>query len=103
MNEINPTGKIGRRSAIKNTNAKITQTKGDTAIPTGGQDKVTLSTTSKVKGVKKAGISVATDVRRDLVAKFKSHLRDGTYVVKAEEIADKIVQKIRENKNKMIF
>jgi len=33
------------------------------------------------------------------VNKFRNVLRDGTYSIKADEIADKIVQKIRDNKN----
>jgi len=41
---------------------------------------------------------VRQEIRRELVKKFKSSLQKGNYKVKAPEIAEKIVQKIRENK-----
>jgi len=39
------------------------------------------------------------EIRMELVAKFKSSLQKGTYRVKSPEIAEKIVQKIRDNKH----
>ncbi|MFQ5672196.1 MAG: flagellar biosynthesis anti-sigma factor FlgM [Nitrospinales bacterium] len=46
--------------------------------------------------------SPPTEIRRDLVKKFRRVLKEGAYEVKAEEIADKIVQKIREEKDRII-
>jgi len=43
------------------------------------------------------------EVRKDLVSKYKSILKKGSYKIKAEEIADKMVQKIREDRNQVLF
>lgn len=45
----------------------------------------------------------STKIRQDLVKKYKSTLADGTYEVKARELAEKMVQKIRENKERTII
>ena len=42
-------------------------------------------------------------IRKDLVAKYKVSLADGTYEVKAQELAKKMIQKIRENKTRNII
>ena len=41
---------------------------------------------------------VRQDVRFELVERFKGYLQKGTYKIKAPEIAEKMVQKISENK-----
>jgi len=66
-------------------------------------DQVTLSETSKAQASASEVKSVASEIRQDLVNKFRDILQKGSYEVKANEIADKIVQKIRENKNSMIL
>ena len=66
-------------------------------------DRVSLSQTSKVKASVQSKGGVASDIRMELVNKYRGILENGSYVVKAEEIADKIVQKIRENKNRVIL
>ena len=43
------------------------------------------------------------EIRYELVNKFRDILQNESYEVKAHEIADKIVQKIRENKNHLIL
>ena len=40
------------------------------------------------------------EVRQDLVRKYKVSLANGTYEVKAQELAEKMIQKIRENKSR---
>ena len=40
-----------------------------------------------------------TEIRQDLVSKYRTGLKKGTYTVKAEEIAAKIIQKIRDQKS----
>ncbi len=40
----------------------------------------------------------APEIRQDLVNKYKVSLANGTYEVKARELAEKMIQKIRENK-----
>lgn len=42
------------------------------------------------------------EIRKDLVTKYKVSLADGTYEVKAQELAEKMIQKIRENKTRNI-
>jgi len=41
----------------------------------------------------------ATEVRYDLVNDFRLSLERGNYLVRAQEIADKMVQKIRDARN----
>ena len=45
----------------------------------------------------------AGEIRQDLVHKFKQTLADGTYEVKGRELAEKMVQKIRENRTRTII
>ena len=66
-------------------------------------DQVTLSETSKTQASASEVKIVTSEIRQELVNKFRDILQNGTYEVKANEIADKIVQKIRENKNSMIL
>jgi len=44
----------------------------------------------------------APKIRQDMVDKYKVSLADGTYEVKAQELAEKMIQKIRENKARQI-
>ena len=61
-------------------------------------DRISLSETYKGKSSKnKKGI--VSDVRYDLVKKYREILADGSYKIKSDELADKIVQKVKENKN----
>lgn len=42
-------------------------------------------------------------IRQDMVNKYKISLANGTYEVKAQELAEKIIQKIREDKTREII
>ncbi|MEE9498322.1 MAG: flagellar biosynthesis anti-sigma factor FlgM, partial [Nitrospinaceae bacterium] len=42
-------------------------------------------------------------IRQDLVDKYKVSLANGTYEVKAQELAEKMIQKIREDKTREII
>lgn len=92
MEEIKPTTKIERRTGV-NRPASSEKTTKKSSTPPGKEDRVTLSKVSK------APASRSGEIRRDLVAKFKTVLQDGGYRIKADEIAEKMVQKIRDNKN----
>jgi anti-sigma28 factor (negative regulator of flagellin synthesis) len=46
---------------------------------------------------------IASDVRYELIKKYKTVLAEGTYKIKSDELADKMIQKIKENKNTVIF
>lgn len=45
----------------------------------------------------------SSEIRRELVEEYKSALANGSYEVKAGELAEKMVQKIRENKTRAII
>ena len=40
----------------------------------------------------------SSEIRQDIVNKYKISLANGTYEVKSQELAEKMIQKIRENK-----
>ena len=104
MNKLNPIIKPSRRDAIaqkinnNSGNLENKKVEGKTK-----NDQVSLSQTSKVKASIKGSSNIVSDVRYDLINKYREVLESGTYVVKAEELADKIVQKIRENKNRIVI
>ena len=103
MNELNPTNRLTRNSHVNRNNP--TETKKNSngkSDQTSHSDKVTLSSTSK-EASKAKGEKFASEIRFDLVQKFKDVLSEGDYEVKSNEIADKIVQKIRENKNQTLL
>ena len=61
-------------------------------------DRISLSESYKGNSsINKKGI--VSDVRYDLVKKYREHLADGSYQIKSDELADKIVQKVKENKS----
>jgi flagellar biosynthesis anti-sigma factor FlgM len=102
MNKLEITTKIGRQNPINGSaegkNKPVTGNK----LSSGHVDKVTLSEPSKAQTL--AGKSKATtnEIRHELVNKFRNVLQNGSYEVKANEIAEKIVQNIRENKNRPV-
>ena len=53
------------------------------------------SVTAKAEGSPK--------IRQDMVNKYKVSLANGTYEVKAQELAEKMIQKIREDKTREII
>ena len=42
-------------------------------------------------------------IRQDMVNKYKVSLANGTYEVKAQELAEKMIQKIRDDKTQKII
>ena len=47
--------------------------------------------------------SGSPSIRQEVVNKYKVSLANGTYEVKAEELAEKMIQKIREDKTREII
>jgi len=90
INEINSSGKEFTIKSAKNTSSNVMkETK---------PDRISLSKSYKGKSsINKKGI--VSDVRYDLVKKYREILADGSYQIKSDELADKIVQKVKENKN----
>ncbi len=99
MSDLNPSLKIGTRASVKPSTGQEKRVAKKTAptIPP-ENDVVRLSTASRSPATGRGG-----EIRRDVVEKYKSMLGDGNYQIKAEEIADKMVQKIRENKGPSVF
>jgi flagellar biosynthesis anti-sigma factor FlgM len=99
MNELEPTLKLVRGNTAK-SDTKGAKSSERSSGPSGNPlDRVTLSEVSKNQTSSKKTKGTTSEIRHDLVNKFRNVLRDGTYSIKADEIADKIVQKIRDNKN----
>lgn len=103
MDELNPTSKIGRRTTVAQPESKAVAGEKSKTSGVDSGDRVTLSAASREESAKNKEVASASEVRYDLVKKFRNVLDDGSYVVKANEIAEKIVQKIRENKNPTLF
>ena len=92
-NERNSSGQEYSLKSAKNTSSNtMKKTK---------PDRISLSESYKGKSLKN-NEGIVSDVRYDLVKKYREHLADGSYQIKSDELADKIVQKVKENKN-MLF
>ena len=99
MNKLDPTIKLVSRNKVK-VDSKGLKSIDKNFKPSGSTpDRITLSETSKDQTVSTKSKKITGEIRHDLVNKFRNVLRDGNYSIKADEIADKIVQKIRDNKN----
>ena len=92
-NERNSAGQEFTLKSAKNANSN---TKKETK-----SDRISLSESYKGKSSTNMK-GIVSDVRYDLVKKYREILADGSYQIKSDELADKIVQKVKENKN-MIF
>jgi flagellar biosynthesis anti-sigma factor FlgM len=102
MNKLKITTKIGRQNSINGSaegkNKPVTGNK----LSSGQVDKVTLSEPSKAQASAGKSKATADEIRHELVNKFRNVLQNGSYEVKSNEIADKIVQNIRENKHRIV-
>lgn len=98
MTELDPTQKISRRSPINNSSPRQIPAQQESVQGPESIDRVTLSHKPEATKSKAGG-----EVRGKLVSKFRDILENGSYQVKADEIADKMVQKIREQKNSIII
>ena len=102
MNKLEITTKIGRQNPIKGSaegkNKPVTGNK----FSSGHVDKVTLSEPSKAQASVSKSKATTSEIRHELVNKFRNVLQNGSYEVKANEIAEKIVQNIRENKKYLV-
>ena len=99
MNKLNIVLKTNERNStgpdftLKSKKNASTNTRKETK-----SDRISLSESYKEKSsINKKGI--VSDVRYDLVKKYREILADGSYQIKSDELADKIVQKVKENKS----
>lgn len=103
MSKLEITTKIGRRNAVNGSaNGKNKQIP-DKKVSSVNVDRVTISDPSKFQAPANKSKVITSEIRHELVNKFRSVLESGTYEVKANDIADKIVQKIRESKNRLVL
>jgi anti-sigma28 factor (negative regulator of flagellin synthesis) len=99
MNELGPTSKIGRTNTANGSNKEKSVPITSSKPSLDDVDKVTLSGKYKDQDSISKSKTSNSEIRNELVSKFRNVLQNNSYEVKANEIADKIVQKIRENKN----
>jgi len=96
--------KISNNDALKIESKNISnEKKGKVVDIEKNMDKVSLSNSSKTDKLTQTRNKIASDVRYDLIKKYKTVLAEGTYKIKLDELADKMIQKIKENKNTVIF
>ncbi|PIP71946.1 MAG: hypothetical protein COW89_09155 [Nitrospinae bacterium CG22_combo_CG10-13_8_21_14_all_47_10] len=103
MDKLELTAKIGRRTTINGVAKGSKKPETGNKPSSGHVDRVTLSEPSKAQASTSKNKTIASEIRHELVNKFRNVLENGSYEVKANEIADKIVQKIRENKNRLVL
>ena len=103
MNELEPIIKTDRRNTTKDSSKLDSKPVNGRKTVSGNVDKVSLSNSSTAKVSVGRSKSNTGEIRYELVNKFRDILQNESYEVKAHEIADKIVQKIRENKNHLIL
>jgi len=104
MNKLNIALKINRSESLKIEPKNISNKKNERAANVkNNNDKVSISNNSKTDNSAKIKTAIASDVRYELIKKYRTILSDGTYKIKSDELADKMIQKIKENKNKVLF
>ena len=93
-NEINSAGQEFTSKSAKNANSSSREeTK---------PDRISLSESYKGNSsINKKGI--VSDVRYDLVKKYRENLADGSYQIKSDELAEKIVQKVKDGKSRILL
>lgn len=102
MTELDPTNKIGQRSSAKKAPARPARPSSESANAP-SVDRVTLSHKPSQAPVKTESAKASGQIRDQLVNKFRDYLEQGTYQVKADEIAKKMVQKIQDDKDQTII
>ena len=99
MTKLNPALKTNQRDSFRQeVTIKSVKTNNSGIGKESKSDCVSLSESSKTEPLMDRQ-GIASDVRFDLVKKYREVLADGSYQIKSDELADKIVQKVKENKN----
>ena len=99
MTKLNPALKINQRDSVRQEiTIKSVKTDNGSVGKESKSDWVSLSESSKTEPLMDRQ-GIASDIRFDLVKKYREVLADGSYQIKSNELADKIVQKVKENKN----
>ena len=105
MTELDPASKISQRSAAKKPPAMPIRPNVESAKTSATGDRVTLSHKPNQAPLETGPAKAKTSgqIREQLVSKFRDILEQGTYQIKADEIAKKMVQKIQEEKDQTII
>ena len=103
MNKLNM---VLKTNAINSAGQEFTSKSAENANSTSREetkpDRISLSESYKGKSsINKKGI--VSDVRYDLVKKYREILADGSYQIKSNELAEKIVQKVKEGKSSILL
>ena len=102
MNKLNIVLKTNQRSSTEHEiTLKSAKKTSNNTIKETNTDRISLSESYKGKSTTNKK-DIVSDVRYDLVKKYREILANGSYQIKSDELADKIVQKVKENKS-MIF
>lgn len=99
MNELIPTSKITRTNPVEQRKTNSPRSLQSAKEGEEVVDRVTLSESSKISPSTQNAETDSIDIRRNLVDKFRQELETGSYSVKANEIAEKMIQKIRDDKD----
>jgi flagellar biosynthesis anti-sigma factor FlgM len=102
MTELDPTSKVVQRGSAKKPAARPARLQSDSGNAPAA-DRVTLSHKPSQAPAKTESAKTSGQIRDQLVSKFRDYLEQGTYQVKADEIAKKMVQKIQEDKDQTII
>ena len=102
MNELEIITKLGRRNPINGSAKGKNKPVPGKKFSSGNVDKVMLSEPSKAQALASKPKATASEIRHELVNKFRNIVKNGSYEVKANEIAEKIVQNIQENKKHLV-
>ena len=95
--KTNERNSAGQEFTLKSPKKASSNTRKETK-----PDRISLSESYKGKSsINKKGI--VSDVRYDLVKKYREILADGSYQIKSNELADKIVQKVKEGKSSILL
>ena len=103
MNEFEPKIKLVSDNIVKDEFRLTKNSDKSSDNIAVASDRVSLSQNIERQSSSKESKNGAGEIRHHLVNKFKNVLKDGTYSIKANEIADKLVQNIRDNKNHLMF
>ncbi len=97
MNEFYLNSTSGKNLTPRRLEQEVPSKKDSENLPTqkASFQEVLKSVVDKTEG--------SPEIRQDLVNKYKVSLANGTYEVKAQELAEKMIQKIRENKTREII
>lgn len=103
MTELDPTNKIVQKSTAKKPPVRPARPAVTHANTSAASDRVSLSHKPGKPPLETGSAKASSHIREQLVSKFREVLEEGTYKVKADEIAKKMVQKIQEEKDQTII